>query len=58
MECNNLRNFLEIPYDELEELNLEAKRQRLERVDAGTVEETRRKYLADEKRIKQMLPYL
>lgn len=47
-----LRNFLEIPYDELEELNLEAKQQRLERVDPGTVEEIRRKYLTEEKRIK------
>ena len=52
MENNNLRNFLEIPYDQLEEMNLEAKQHRLERVDAGTIEETRRKYLTDEKRIK------
>ncbi len=47
-----LRDFLEIPYDQLEELNLDAKRQRLERVDPGTVEEQRRKYLTEEKRIK------
>ena len=47
-----LRNFLEFPYDQLEEMNLEAKRQRLERVDPGAIEEERRKYLADEKRIK------
>ncbi len=52
MEDRGLRNFLEIPYDELEEMNLESKRQRLERVDRGTVEEERRKYLTDEKRIK------
>jgi glutamine synthetase len=52
METPNLRNFLAIPYDELEEMNLEAKRQRLERVDAKAVEQERRKYLADEKRIK------
>ena len=26
-----LRDFLEIPYDQLEEMNLEAKRQRVER---------------------------
>jgi len=52
METNHLRNFLEIPYDELEEMNLEAKRQRLERVDAAAVEETRRNYLTEEKRIK------
>lgn len=47
-----LRNFLRIPYDELEVMNLEAKQQRLERVNRENVEEMRRKYLADEKRIK------
>ena len=52
MEHKNLRNFLEIPYDKLEEMNLDAKSQRLERLDPATVEESRRKYLADEKRIK------
>lgn len=48
----SLRNFLEIPYDELEEKNLEAKQQRLERVDPAVIAETRRKYLTDEKGIK------
>ena len=52
MEQTDLRKFLEIPYDELEEMNLEAKRQRLERVDAANIEDARRKYLTDEKRIK------
>ena len=52
METNGLRNFLEIPYDQLEEMNLEAKHERAERVDAKAIEEQRRKYLADEKRIK------
>jgi len=52
MENTALRNFLEIPYDQLEEMNLQAKQQRLERVDSGTIEENRRKYLTDEKRIK------
>ena len=52
MDNPSLRNFLEIPYDQLEEMNLEAKRQRLERVDRGTIEEARRKYLTEEKRIK------
>ncbi len=52
METIALRKFLQIPYDELEEMNLEAKRQRIERVDRGVVEENRRKYLTDEKRIK------
>ncbi|MGA7670995.1 MAG: glutamine synthetase family protein [Nitrolancea sp.] len=48
----DLREFLEIPYDELEELNLTAKADRLARKDPGTVQEERLKYLADEKRIK------
>lgn len=48
----SLRDFLEIPYDELEELNLSTKAQRLNRVAADVVREERMKYLADEKRIK------
>jgi len=52
MEYEKLRDFLEIPYDKLEEMNLEAKHQRLERVEFAVVEQERRKYLADEKRIK------
>ena len=47
-----LRNFLALPYDELEELNLKAKKQRLERVAPHKVQEERIKYLNDEKRIK------
>ncbi len=47
-----LRDFLEIPYDQLEEMNLEAKRQRVDRVPAGQIREEREKYLRDEKRIK------
>jgi glutamine synthetase len=47
-----LRNFLAIPYDELEELNLKAKEQRAKRVAFDKVQEERLKYLADEKRIK------
>ncbi len=46
------RNFLALSYDELEELNLAAKSDRLNRVDAGEIREKRIKYLADEKRIK------
>ena len=52
MESTTLRRFLELPYDELEELNLTAKAQRLERVDRRQVEEERQRYLTDEKRIK------
>ena len=47
-----LRNFLEIPYDELEDMNLESKRKRAERVDPATIEKERHDYLALEKRIK------
>jgi glutamine synthetase len=49
-----LRNFLAIPYDELEELNLKAKKQRLDRVDLDKIKEERLKYLTDEKRIKAL----
>src|SRR5512135_3918973 len=47
-----LRDFLEIPYDELEERNLAAKKQRLDRVPAGQIQDERLRYLTDEKRIK------
>ena len=47
-----LRNFIEIPYAELEELNLGAKEQRRKRVSVDALREERIKYLADEKRIK------
>jgi glutamine synthetase len=47
-----LRNFLAIPYDELEEMNLKAKKQRLDRVAPNKIQEERLKYLTDEPRIK------
>src|SRR6202011_1455328 len=47
-----LRNFLAIPYDELEEMNLKAKKQRLDRVPSHKIQEERLKYLSDESRIK------
>lgn len=47
-----LRDFLEIPYDQLEELNLEAKGKRLNRTPLDTIREERTRYLTDEKRIK------
>ncbi len=47
-----LRNFLAIPYDELEEMNLKAKKQRLDRVAPSKIQEERLKYLTDESRIK------
>ncbi len=47
-----LRNFLALTYDELEDLNLEAKEQRRNRTPINKVQEKRLKYLTDEKRIK------
>ncbi len=52
MTTTPIRDFLEISYDELEALNLEAKEQRLNRTPADKLREQRMKYLADEKRIK------
>jgi len=47
-----LRNFLAIPYDELEEINLKAKKQRLDRLAPHKIQEERLKYLTDESRVK------
>jgi glutamine synthetase len=49
---NELRNFLALSYDELEDLNLAAKEQRMKRVAPDKIQEARIKYLTDEKRIK------
>jgi len=49
---SDLRDFLDLPYGQLEDLNLAAKRQRAERVAAHTVAEERLKYLTDTKTIK------
>lgn len=49
---NQLRDFLELPYGELEDLNLAAKEQRKNRVSADKIQEERLRYLTDEKRIK------
>src|SRR5580700_10146438 len=46
------RNFLALPYEELEEKNLEAKADRVNRVKVDEIQEKRLKYLTDEKRIK------
>ena len=47
-----LRNFLSLSYEELEELNLKAKDQRRKRVAADKIQEERLKYLTDQKGIK------
>ncbi len=49
---NELRNFLALSYDELEDLNLEAKEQRQNGTAAHKIQEKRIKYLSAEKRIK------
>src|SRR5438477_11018767 len=49
-----LRNFLSLSYDELEDLNLKAKEQRRNRVPLDKVREDRLKYLTEEKRIKAL----
>ena len=46
------RNFLALSYEELEELNLQAKEQRRNRVSADKIREQRLKYLTDNKGIK------
>jgi glutamine synthetase len=47
-----LRDFLEIPYDQLEEMNLELKEKRLARVAPDVLREERTKQLSDERRLK------
>jgi glutamine synthetase len=49
---SSLRDFLEIPYTQLEELNLAAKAQRANRTPMDTLREERMRYLNDEKGIK------
>src|SRR5215472_6339698 len=49
---NELRNFLALSYEELEELNLGAKEGRKKRERPDQIREERLKYLTDEKRIK------
>ena len=49
---NELRDFLALSYEELEQLNLQAKEQRKNRVAPHTIQEERLKYLTDEKCIK------
>lgn len=51
MDSVSLRNFLEIPYDELEEMNLKAKEKSVT-VNTKELEKEYRAYLEEEKRIK------
>jgi len=47
-----IKNFLEISYDELEELNLKAKAKEADRTDEGSLRDFYIKYLSDEKALK------
>ena len=49
------RNFLALSYEELEELNLAAKADRVNRVSADEIREKRIEYLTGEKRIKSVI---
>src|SRR6185437_4851732 len=49
---STLRNFIELSYSELEDLNLEAKEQRRSRVAPDVIQEARLKYLTDTPGIK------
>jgi glutamine synthetase len=49
---STLHDYLELHYEKLEELNLEAKSKRLDRTPLDKLREERMKYLTDEKRIK------
>ena len=49
-----LREFLEIPYDQIEEVNLAAKSDRVARKDPGQIREAPMKYLTDEKQLKAL----
>ena len=49
---SEFRNFLALTYDELEDLNLQAKSDRMNRVAADEIREKRIKYLTDGKHIK------
>ena len=52
MSSTSLRDFLEIPYDQLEDMNLEVKAERLARAPEGKIRDKRLRYLKEEKRIK------
>ena len=52
MATIELRNFLEIPYDQLEEMNLEAKAKVEKRTPDDELREYYLRYLHDEKRLK------
>jgi len=52
MPASEIKNFLEIPYDQLEELNLEAKHKVADHTPSDQLRECYLRYLTDEKRLK------
>jgi len=54
MVIPHIKNFLEIPYDQLEELNLEAKEKVVKRTPPHVLKEQYIKYLRDEKNLKAL----
>lgn len=52
MTDTKLRSFLELSYDELEQLNLQTKEERMAHITESAAQEKRIKYLTDEKRLK------
>ncbi|MEK7495270.1 MAG: glutamine synthetase family protein [Patescibacteria group bacterium] len=52
MDNKPLRSFLEIPYDELEEMNLQAKKKRKDNISEKELKEFYLNYLKKEKRLK------
>lgn len=52
MTITPLKNFLQIPYDELEERNLEAKEKQKNRTASDKIQDTYLKYLHDQKDLK------
>ena len=50
--ATGLRDFLELPYGELEDLNLQAKQERKDRIAPGIIQEQRLRYLTDTPGIK------
>lgn len=54
MSPSQIKSFLEIPYDQLEELNLEAKQRVAGHTEAGELKDFYLKYLSDEKNLKAL----
>ena len=54
-KTTQIKDFLEIPYDELERLNLKAKKHQLSDLPTKTLEDSYRKILVKETKIKAVI---